>query len=98
MVDEKLKRDFALDIILMKYVGMNPVVVHGGGPQIGDFLKKLSIKSETFGELKSETLTRKLEGAQSETPGPQSETQGGRSQKPMGNPSKNLCVNHLLAG
>ncbi|MBL7216744.1 MAG: acetylglutamate kinase [Desulfobacteraceae bacterium] len=46
MVDEKLKRDFALDIILMKYVGMNPVVVHGGGPQIGDFLKKLSIKSE----------------------------------------------------
>ena len=46
MVAEKLKRDFALDIILMKYVGMNPVVVHGGGPQIGKFLKKLSIKSE----------------------------------------------------
>jgi len=46
MVDEELKRDFALDIILMKYVGMNPVVVHGGGPQIGDFLKRLSIKSE----------------------------------------------------
>ena len=46
MVDEKLKRDFALDIILMKYVGMNPVVVHGGGPQIGNFLKKLSIESE----------------------------------------------------
>lgn len=46
MVDEDLKHDFALDIILMKYVGMNPVVVHGGGPQIGDFLKKLSIESE----------------------------------------------------
>jgi len=46
MVDEKLKHDFALDIILMKYVGMNPVVVHGGGPQIGDFLKRLSIESE----------------------------------------------------
>ena len=46
MVDEKLKQEFALDIILMKYVGMNPVVVHGGGPQIGDFLKKLSIESE----------------------------------------------------
>ncbi|OQX65811.1 MAG: acetylglutamate kinase [Desulfococcus sp. 4484_242] len=45
MVDERLKRDFALDIILMKYVGMNPVVVHGGGPQIGDFLKRLSIES-----------------------------------------------------
>ena len=46
MVEEQLKHDFALDIILMKYVGMNPVVVHGGGPQIGDFLKKLSIESE----------------------------------------------------
>jgi acetylglutamate kinase len=46
MVDDDLKQGFALDIILMKYVGMNPVVVHGGGPQIGDFLKRLSIKSE----------------------------------------------------
>jgi len=46
MVDERLKQDFALDIILMKYVGMNPIVVHGGGPQIGDFLKKLSIEPE----------------------------------------------------
>jgi acetylglutamate kinase len=46
MVDEKLKKDFALDIILMKYVGLNPVVVHGGGPQIGDLLKRLSIRSE----------------------------------------------------
>jgi acetylglutamate kinase len=46
MVDEKLKKNFALDIILMKYVGLNPIVVHGGGPQIGKFLKKLSIESE----------------------------------------------------
>ena len=46
MVDEGLKKSFALDIILMKYVGLNPLVVHGGGPQIGDFLKKLSIESE----------------------------------------------------
>ncbi|MBW1788578.1 MAG: acetylglutamate kinase [Deltaproteobacteria bacterium] len=46
MVDDELKRNFALDIILMKYVGLNPVVVHGGGPQIGDFLKRLSIESE----------------------------------------------------
>ena len=45
MVDEKLKKGFALDIILMKYVGLNPVVVHGGGPQIGEFLSKMSIKS-----------------------------------------------------
>jgi len=46
MVDEDLKKNFALDIILMKYVGLNPIVVHGGGPQIGDFLKRLSIESE----------------------------------------------------
>lgn len=46
MVDEDLKAKFALDIILMKYVGMNPVVVHGGGPQIGSFLRRLSIESE----------------------------------------------------
>jgi acetylglutamate kinase len=46
MVDERLKQNFALDIILMKFVGLNPVVVHGGGPQIGDFLKRLSIESE----------------------------------------------------
>jgi acetylglutamate kinase len=46
MADETLKKNFALDMILMKYVGLNPVVVHGGGPQIGSFLKKLSIQSE----------------------------------------------------
>jgi acetylglutamate kinase len=46
MVDERLKKSFALDIILMKTVGLNPIVVHGGGPQIGSFLKRLSIQSE----------------------------------------------------
>lgn len=46
MVDEGLKKNFALDVILMKYVGLNPIVVHGGGPQIGNFLKRLSIESE----------------------------------------------------
>lgn len=46
MVDEGLKKNFALDIVLMKYVGLNPIVVHGGGPQIGIFLKKLAIESE----------------------------------------------------
>jgi acetylglutamate kinase len=46
MVDENLKKSFALDIILMKYVGLNPIVVHGGGPQIGSLLKSLSIESE----------------------------------------------------
>ena len=45
MVDAKLKRGFASDITLMKYVGLKPVVVHGGGPQIGELLHKLSIES-----------------------------------------------------
>ena len=45
MIEEDLKRGFALDIVLMKLVGINPVVVHGGGPQIGSVLKELGIES-----------------------------------------------------
>ncbi len=45
MLDESLKRDFALDVILMRYVGINPVIVHGGGPQVGEMMKKLGKKS-----------------------------------------------------
>ena len=45
MESEELKTGFARDIVLMKAVGINPVVVHGGGPQIGDLLKRLSIES-----------------------------------------------------
>ncbi len=45
MIDEDLKRAFALNIILLKYIGINPVVVHGGGPQIGQMLKALNIES-----------------------------------------------------
>lgn len=45
MDGEDLKEQFARDIVLMKLVGMNPIVVHGGGPQIGDLLKKLGIES-----------------------------------------------------
>jgi len=45
MIDEDLKNSFARDIVMMKLVGMNPVVVHGGGPQIGDLLTKLNIDS-----------------------------------------------------
>ncbi len=41
MVDEELKHSFARDIVLMKLVGINPIVVHGGGPQIGQLLEKL---------------------------------------------------------
>ena len=45
MVDDELKTSFARDIVLMKLVGINPIVVHGGGPQIGKLLEKLSIES-----------------------------------------------------
>ena len=45
MESDELKTGFARDIVLMKAVGINPVVVHGGGPQIGDLLKRLSIES-----------------------------------------------------
>lgn len=46
MTDETLKNSFARDIVMMKLVGMNPVVVHGGGPQIGSLLERLNIQSE----------------------------------------------------
>ena len=46
MVDPLLHESFARDVVLMKLVGMNPVVVHGGGPQIGALLEKLNIKTE----------------------------------------------------
>ena len=45
MQDEDLKQHFAEDIVLLKYVGMKPVVVHGGGPQIGQLLTRLDIPS-----------------------------------------------------
>lgn len=45
MVDDSLKHNFARDIVLMKLVGMNPIVVHGGGPQIGSLLARLNIES-----------------------------------------------------
>ncbi|MBK1718367.1 acetylglutamate kinase [Thiocystis violacea] len=46
MVDETLKQGFARDVVLMKLVGINPVIVHGGGPQIGSLLKRLGKVSE----------------------------------------------------
>jgi len=46
MVDPELHESFARDVVLMKLVGMNPVVVHGGGPQIGSLLEKLNIQTE----------------------------------------------------
>lgn len=45
MVEERLKEGFARDIILMRYIGLNPVVVHGGGPQIGKVLEAMGIET-----------------------------------------------------
>ncbi|MGW8313081.1 MAG: acetylglutamate kinase [Desulfuromonadales bacterium] len=45
MVEEHLKESFAKDIILMKYIGLNPVVVHGGGPQIGSVMEKMGLEA-----------------------------------------------------
>ena len=46
MIDDDLKESFARDIVLLKHVGINPVVVHGGGPQIALLLEKIGKKSE----------------------------------------------------
>jgi acetylglutamate kinase len=46
MVDEDLKNSFARDVVLLKAVGINPVIVHGGGPQIGDLLTRIGKQSE----------------------------------------------------
>jgi len=48
MADGVLSRSFALDVILLSYVGIRPVVVHGGGPQIGGMLRRLGIESRFF--------------------------------------------------
>ena len=52
MIDEPLKQSFARDIVLMKLVGINPIVVHGGGPQIGAVLEQLSIESKFIDGLR----------------------------------------------
>lgn len=52
MGDKKLSEMFARDIVLLKQVGINPVIVHGGGPQIGEMLKRLKIESEFIDGLR----------------------------------------------
>lgn len=59
MVDATLKSDFARDIVLLKLVGINPVVVHGGGPQIGQLLEKIGKESKFIDGMRvtdSETM------------------------------------------
>lgn len=46
MVDDSLRESFAVDVVLLKYIGLRPVIVHGGGPQIGKTLERLGKKSE----------------------------------------------------
>src|SRR5687767_11978943 len=55
MVDEDLKRAFAQDIVFLRYAGVRPVVVHGGGPQISSMLGRLGIDSEFKGGLRVTT-------------------------------------------
>ncbi|RYE01805.1 MAG: acetylglutamate kinase [Sphingomonadales bacterium] len=52
MGDPELARDFAEDVVLLKAVGINPIVVHGGGPQIGAMLKRLGVESSFVGGLR----------------------------------------------
>ncbi len=59
MVDAELKESFARDVVLMKTVGINPVVVHGGGPQIGNLLERLGKESQFISGMRvtdSETM------------------------------------------
>ena len=52
MVDEELKENVILDIVLMKYVGMNPVIIHGGGPEISKMMKRVGIESRFVNGLR----------------------------------------------
>ncbi len=52
MLDEELKKAVLTDVVLMKYVGMHPVIVHGGGPDITDMLKRFNIESKFLGGLR----------------------------------------------
>src|SRR3954466_9123867 len=52
MEDPALREDFARDVVLLKYVGMNPVVVHGGGPDITSYMERLNIPVEFVGGLR----------------------------------------------
>jgi acetylglutamate kinase len=52
MEDPELREDFARDVVLLKYVGMNPVVVHGGGPEITSYMERLNLPVEFIGGLR----------------------------------------------
>jgi acetylglutamate kinase len=52
MDDPQLREDFARDVVLLKYVGMNPIVVHGGGPDITAYMNRLDMPVEFIGGLR----------------------------------------------
>ncbi|MGB4648923.1 MAG: acetylglutamate kinase, partial [Acetivibrionales bacterium] len=52
MISDELKNSVMEDITLLKYIGLNPVVVHGGGPDISNMLERLDIKSEFINGLR----------------------------------------------
>jgi len=52
MTDAGLREDFARDVVLLKYVGLNPVIVHGGGPEITRYMKRLDMPVEFVGGLR----------------------------------------------
>ena len=52
MINEELKNSVMDDIILLKYIGTNPIIVHGGGPEINKLLEKFDVKSEFVNGLR----------------------------------------------
>src|SRR6201999_1559877 len=52
MEDEALREEFARDVVLLKYVGLNPIVVHGGGPEISAYMERLGLPVEFVGGLR----------------------------------------------
>src|ERR1700684_2114042 len=52
MEDSELREEFARDVVLLKYVGLNPIVVHGGGPEITAYMKRLDLPVEFVGGLR----------------------------------------------
>src|SRR3569833_3331672 len=52
MEDPALREEFARDVVLLKYVGMNPIVVHGGGPEITSYMERLNLPVEFVGGLR----------------------------------------------
>src|SRR6201995_2218916 len=52
MTNPQLKEEFARDVVLLKYVGMNPIVIHGGGPDISSYMERLNLPVEFVGGLR----------------------------------------------